>query len=168
MGPPPQGINEVIEIGAYKVNEYGEYLGKFERFVRPTVNPRLSGFCKKLTSITQNDVDNAMDFKSVVEDFKEWIGVYTEDYCLGSWGINDKQLMSANSKWFKLDCDWLDHHIDVKKQYYDNKNESRHRGLKVTVNREGFEFTGKQHRAISDAENLAKIFIKYIDEWISI
>lgn len=166
MGPPPKGINEVIEIGAYKINEYGEQLGKFERFVKPSANPILSGFCKKLTSITQDDVDNAMGFKSVINDFKDWCGVFKEDYHLCSWGDNDELLLTLNCKWHKMEYDWLENHMDVKQQYFDNRGEDRHRGLKVIVNREGFEFTGKQHRAISDAENLAKIFVRYIDEWI--
>ena len=30
---------------------------------------------------------------------------------------------------------------------------------------EGFEFTGTYHRGLSDAQNLAKVFVKYIDMW---
>ena len=40
------------------------------------------------------------------------------------------------------------------------------RGLKAITKKEGFEFTGIHHRAIADAENLAKIVAKYIDEWV--
>jgi inhibitor of KinA sporulation pathway (predicted exonuclease) len=44
-------------------------------------------------------------------------------------------------------------------------NAAKKTGLKATIKREGFEFTGIHHRAVSDAENTAKIFIKYIDMW---
>jgi len=166
MGRPPHGINEVIEIGAVKVNGYGEILGKFERFVRPTANPILSGFCKKLTSISQEQVDNALTFKPVIEDFIEWSGIYDENYYLCSWGENDQLLLENNCKWCKLDYDWTENHLNIKKQYHENRKDDRHRGLKYVVAKEGFEFTGIHHRAISDAENLAKVVIKYIDEWI--
>jgi len=33
------------------------------------------------------------------------------------------------------------------------------------VNREEFEFEGEPHRAISDAFNTAKIFVRYIEDW---
>ena len=46
------------------------------------------------------------------------------------------------------------------------KNIDRYTGLKTTLKREGFEFEGVHHRAISDAENLCKIFVKYLDEWV--
>ena len=45
LGRPPKGYNEIIEIGAVKINQYGEETGRFESFVKPTVNRKLSGFC---------------------------------------------------------------------------------------------------------------------------
>jgi inhibitor of KinA sporulation pathway (predicted exonuclease) len=38
-------------------------------------------------------------------------------------------------------------------------------GLKRAVEREDIEFTGIHHRGISDAENLAKLFLKYLGNW---
>lgn len=166
MGRPPHGHNEIIEIGAIKVNQYGEAIDRFEKFVKPTVNPILSGFCKKLTSISQDNVNNADTFPKVIEYFKDWIDIFEDNYTLCSWGKFDKNLIQNDCRLHKLEEEWLDdHHIDVKKQYFDNRGIAVHSGLKATVNKEGFEFTGIQHRAIADAENLAKIFAKYIDEW---
>ncbi len=165
-GRPPKGHNEVIEIGAIKVNRYGEVTGRFERFIKPTVNPRLSAFCSKLTSISQAQVDRAKTFDYVSEEFKDWIDVYENEYVLSSWGAFDKTFLVNDCNLHNLEIDWLDSHINIKKQYFDNRGIDVHSGLKATVNREGFEFTGIHHRAIADAENLAKIVIKYIDEWV--
>ncbi|HHH54067.1 MAG TPA: 3'-5' exonuclease, partial [Bacteroidetes bacterium] len=49
MGKPPKGINEVIEIGAVKIDGYGKVKDYFSKLIKPSINPRLSGFCKKLT-----------------------------------------------------------------------------------------------------------------------
>ena len=166
MGRPPQGVQEIIEIGAYKINEVGEVLGTFNRFVKPWVNPILSGFCQKLTHISQSDVDRAQKFPKVIDDFKDWIDVYDEDYLLCSWGKFDVQLLRNDCDLHKLEDDWLEHHTNLKAQYHQLKGMIKYTGLKNTTKREGFEFTGIHHRAISDAENLAKIFIKYIDEWV--
>jgi len=55
------------------MNGYGEITDKFCRFIRPVVNPILSSFCRELTSITQEQVNRASKFESVVEDFQDWI-----------------------------------------------------------------------------------------------
>ncbi len=166
LGRPPGGYNEIIEIGAFKINMFGEVVGKFSRFVKPTVNPILSGFCKKLTKIEQTDVDKAASFPYVIDDFKDWIFEESEDYILGSWGKFDKQLIINDCELHRLEHEWVEPHINVKKQYHTNRKNEKERGLKVSLEKEGLEFSGIEHRAISDAENLSKIFIKYIDEWV--
>jgi len=165
-GRPPKGVNEIIEIGAVKVNQYGELLGSFESFIKPYVNPILSHFCSKLTSIQQSNVDRAKLYPKVIENFKDWIFEEESDYLLASWGSFDKQFIINDCKLHKLDYDWvMDNYTDLKGQYSEIKNLEKDKGLKAAVKLEGFEFTGIHHRAISDAENLAKIFIKYVDEW---
>lgn len=164
-GRPPKGINEIIEIGALKINPVGEILGTYNKFIKPTVNPQLSDFCKSLTSISQDDVDRARIFPQVVEDFQNWVNIFDEDYLLCSWGKFDVQLLHDNCVLHKMETDWLDQNMNVKDNYHQMKGEHKLSGLKNTIKHEGLEFTGIHHRAISDAENLAKIFIKYIDEW---
>jgi len=165
MGRPPGGHNEVIEIGAYKVNQYGETVGEFSAFVKPIVNPELSSFCKKLTSITQAQVDAASRFNKVIERFQDWINL-DEDYLLGAWGKMDVVLLRNDHKLHKMDHEWLDHNTNLKQQYHEINGVKKYTGLKSTLKREGFEFDGQHHRAIADAHNLCKIFKKYIDEWV--
>ncbi len=92
-GTPPSLIQEIIEIGAVKINGYGEILGSFNKFVRPTVNPSLSAFCQELTGIDQVQVNRANKFDRVVDDFMEWIDIEYEDYLLCSWGGFDKRML---------------------------------------------------------------------------
>lgn len=165
LGRPPGGINEIIEIGAVMVDPTGDVLSTFSKFVKPTVNPILSGFCKKLTSISQENVDRADKYPKVIEQFKDWINVYEEDYRLCSWGKYDKVMLTDNCILHKMDLEWLDYSSDLKAEYHEIKGEHKLTGLKNTLKKEGIEFTGTHHRAISDAENTAKIFIKYVDEW---
>lgn len=166
LGRPPGGINEIIEIGAVMVDPLGQVLDTFSKFVKPHVNPKLSGFCKKLTSIAQSDVDRADKYPKVIDQFQDWIDIWDEDYLLCSWGAYDKVMLTDNCDLHKMEVDWLEHHADLKQQYHDIKGEHKLTGLKNTIKKEGFEWTGIHHRAISDAENTAKIFIKYVDEWV--
>ena len=165
LGRPPKGKNEIIEIGALKINEYGEVLSVFNKFIKPIINPQLSDFCKKLTSIRQMDVNRAKTFDKVIADFMDWINVAEEDYYLCSWGKYDTTLLRDDCELHKIEFDWLEQSLNIKNQYFDIKGEHKLTGLKNTLKNEGMEFTGIQHRAISDAENLAKIFVKYVDQW---
>ena len=164
-GRPLSMVQETIEIGALSVSRYGEVESVFSRFVRPAVNPRLSFFCLELTTINQENIDRAEAFPQVIEDFQDWIGIFEEEYVLCSWGKFDLDLLIQDCQLHDLEDDWLDPHINLKRQYRDLKGLSRPRGLKSSVKAEGFEFTGTHHRAIDDAENLCKIFTKYLDEW---
>ncbi|MFZ1704655.1 MAG: 3'-5' exonuclease [Saprospiraceae bacterium] len=164
LGRPPHGINEVIEIGAVKVNRYGEVDSIFSKFVKPSVNPILSDFCKKLTSIQQQDVDKSKKFPVICQEFMDWIGI-EEEFCLVSWGKYDKEQLALECNLHKMESEWLQNHCNAKIVYKNFKKEATEQGLKKVIKNEGFIFTGVHHRAISDAENLAKVFIKYFEEW---
>ena len=112
------------------------------------------------------DYHQTDNFVKVAECFQDWIGGYDEEYILCSWGKFDQRMLANDCDLHKIESDWLDNHTNLKDQYHKINGMSKYLGLKNTVVREGFEFTGIHHRAISDAENLAKIFIKYLDEWI--
>lgn len=76
--------NEIIEIGAVKLNENLAVIGEFQTFIKPKLNPILSDFCKKLTSISQEEVDQAPSFGKAISHFQNWIG---SEYHLCSWGF---------------------------------------------------------------------------------
>lgn len=158
-------VQEIIEIGAYKVDRYGEVLSYFSSFVRPVIHPQLSLFCKQLTSIEQQDVNRASEFPAVVEDWQDWIGIFDEDYVLAAWGAFDIKQLRADCRLHRMEEDWLDSNINLKKQYAEIRGLRKPRGLRAAVDKEGFEFTGEQHRAIDDAQNLVKIFRKLLDVW---
>lgn len=157
---------EIIEIGALKIDEEGETVSKFEAFVRPVAHPMLSDFCKNLTTISQIDVNKARPYPEVIEDFLDWIG-YTdgEEYLLCSWGFFDRKMLIKNSEQHGMNGEWAKAHISLKHQYPRIKGIRMAIGLKRALDREGFEFEGEQHRGIDDAINLAKIFKKYQTQW---
>lgn len=158
-------VSEIIEIGAVMLNEYGEVIDEYCRFVRPVVHPNLSDFCMELTSIQQIPVNRADPYDVVVEDFQDWIGVGDEEYLLCSWGGFDKKMLKQDCRLYDMDTAWADKHINLKQQYKEIKRQHRPTGLRRAITREGFEFEGRQHRGITDAQNLVKIFTKFIDEW---
>ena len=62
---------ETIEIGLVVIDfESLVIVDEFQRFVRPQINPTLTPFCKKLTSIQQVDVDGALTYQEVGEELR--------------------------------------------------------------------------------------------------
>lgn len=164
-GRPPKGYNEIIEIGALKINQFGEIISKFSQFVKPVLNPVLSSFCRKLTGISQENIDRAKTFEKVINDFQYWIDDNEEDYLLISWGEQDVKYLVNDCKLHNLDFNWVSKSINAKNHYKAFSGLNRPLGLVNALIYEGMEFEGDQHRAITDAFNLSKIVIKYIDEW---
>lgn len=165
QGRPTTVVQEIIEIGAVLISSYGEVEGTFNKFIRPKVHPLLSAFCQELTTIEQTDIDRARYFPDVIEEFQDWAEIFEEDYLLCSWGGFDKRMLISDCELHDMDADWVEPHINLRKQYQEIKRLSKPRGLKKAVEMEGFDFTGTHHRGIDDAENLARIFVKYLDEW---
>lgn len=155
--------NEIIEIGAVKINSKKEIVEEFQAFIKPVINTELSDFCKSLTHIKQSDVDSSKSFKEVLEDFEEFIG--NEEYLLCSWGFYDKSQFEKDCNLHKLNTDWLKNHISLKHQHQSLNKLQKGMGLGGAIRKEGFVFEGTAHRGIDDAKNIAKIFIKYFDKW---
>lgn len=154
--------NEIIEIGAVKINDKKEILGVFNIFVKPKINPQLTGFCKELTSITQQDVDNAQLFAIAIKEFKEWIG--NEPFVLCSWGFYDKKQIEKDSVRHGLSHSWANNHISLKHQFGTIKG-VRPCGMGKALRMLNLPLDGTHHRGIDDAKNIGKIFISCFDKW---
>lgn len=163
--PPAGYVQETIEIGAFRINHFGEVRGKFSRFVRPVVHPNLSPFCRQLTGIEQGDVSRADTFPVVIQEFMDWARIEEEEYVLCSWGSFDRKMFVADCQLHRLPTAWAEHHVNLKEQYRLMRRMKQGIGLRKAVEKEGILFTGMHHRGISDAENLTKLFLKYLGHW---
>jgi inhibitor of KinA sporulation pathway (predicted exonuclease) len=153
----PYFENEIIEIGAIKLNKDLQEIDRFDKFVKPITNPKLTKFCVDLTHIQQSDVDSASEFSTVVKEFEDWCG---DDVVLCSWGFYDKSqlIREASSKKYKGKiATMLRKHISIKHQFGDIKG-IRPCGTRKALSMIGESFEGTQHRAIYDVINITKIF----------
>ena len=161
----PDGFdNEIIEIGAIKLDHDGNEIDRYSKFCKPKLFPILSNFCKQLTTITQEDIDNADDINDVLIDFINWVDSAT----LISWGFYDKTQLSKDL--IKNDLEHLLDHIEDHKSIkhlYAIWNNLRKKGvgLATALKMERLTLDGTHHRGIDDAINIAKIFKKYLHKF---
>jgi len=124
-GSAPERM-ETIEIGAVRLDADGQPTSDdFERFVRPVGEPVLSGFCRGLTGITQDEVDSADPFPVAFAAFLAWAG--GDEFTWGSWGVYD--LLQLRRDCARHAIEWpqgLRHHN--LKQLYAVRRGSRARG----------------------------------------
>jgi len=147
---------ETIEIGAVRFHAgEGSREWEFSAFVRPRDEPQLSSFCTGLTSITQEDVDSAQSFPTVLDQFVTWTG--DDVWALCSWGEYDRRQL-------EIDCvrhglarpTILDRHVNLKARFAEWRGIERC-GMKAALGLLGLELHGIHHRAIDDARGVTKI-----------
>ncbi|TXK84671.1 3'-5' exonuclease [Paenibacillus sp. N3.4] len=153
--------NEIIEIGAVKLNENSQIVEQFQTFIKPKLNPILSDFCKKLTSIQQEDIQTAPYFPQATSTFKDWIG--KEDYFLCSWGFYDKTQLKKDCELHKIRTEWIQKHISIKHQHGKMIGVEKGVGMGQALKLLNISLEGTHHRGIDDARNIAKIFVKIFD-----
>ncbi len=78
---------EIIEIGAIKLNAQMEEIGRFSCFVKPELNRVVDPGIVRLTGIRTDDVMNAQSFETALRLFAEWVGPGRARIC--SWSDND-------------------------------------------------------------------------------
>lgn len=103
--------NEIIKIGAVKLDAQGEYCGEFSHLVAPQYANGVNWFVKDLTSITSYDVYNADELSVVVFQLAEWIGNLPARMI--TWSRTDKRQLTKEClvkriPTNRLPKDWLD------------------------------------------------------------
>lgn len=155
-------INEIIEIGAVKLNNHLETIDTFSIFVKPYINPVLSSFCTSLTTISQTDVNSAPFFADSMGKFETFITATSDHIKLISWGNYDKKQILEESllkKYHGPILKLLGTHINLKNifsQTYKVKKAGMLNALKYL----NIKLEGTHHRGIDDAKNISLIFKK--------
>jgi inhibitor of KinA sporulation pathway (predicted exonuclease) len=158
-------LQEIIQIGAAKLNDSFDVIDTFSMYVKPEFMKTLTKTCMELTGIKPENLADAPTLAEALIVFEEWIG--TSNVKLYSWGDDDcrqfenecahKCLYSKRSGCYSR---WLNLQNIFMRVY----GFSRQLGLINAVQMCGFDFEGKQHRAVYDALNGASVLISMKDE----
>lgn len=162
LGGWPTEEMEIIEIGAVIVDEQGRELSSFQSFVQPTRRPQLTAFCRELTHIRQDDVDDAPTLGQLQPGLDTWLQPHLP-HLQGwlSWGDYDRQQFEIEWRRQGLDsCLVRLPHFNLKKLFH-RQFRSLAGPKRVGLNRAlelcGLEFLGTQHRGLDDARNIARL-----------
>ena len=162
--------NEIIEIGASMLDENLWEIGKFQIYVKPEYNDVIVPKISKLTGITNEMVANAPTFSVAFKQFTDWCLNIKDDVMIYAWSNTDhSQVMKEiQLKQYKLS---EEEHKLMEHGWTDFQNEfdihlgfERQISLKLALDIAGIDFNGRQHDALDDARNTAKLLRVFKDE----
>jgi inhibitor of KinA sporulation pathway (predicted exonuclease) len=156
---------EIIEVGCALATREGELLDTRSFLVRPIRQPVLSGFCTRLTSITQDTVDEAPAFPEAIRAMNNWLGDLRKDFIWCSWGNYDRLHLAAQSQEHDARPVILSFpHLNLKRIWRRNTGQKRKNGFAHVLAFHNLGFEGHHHRGVDDARNLARV-LPYMD-WV--
>ena len=156
--------DEVIEIGAVKLDENYQQIDEFQCYVRPEYG-EITKHITKLTGITQETVADKPLFAEAFRNFTDWIGTW--DMTLYSWSNSDIKQLKVECAFkmpdydiAKLEQRWR----DLQKAFDDRIGLHSSLALKHAIGAMNRDFEGTQHTALADAANTAAILALLQDD----
>lgn len=67
-------VNEIVEIGAVKLNEEFCEIDRFSRIVRSSITNKLSTRFRNLTGMTNEQMQGGISFSDALKEYKNWAG----------------------------------------------------------------------------------------------
>lgn len=159
----PREKMEIIEIGAVLVDGDGYHVtSEFGRVVRPVRTPVLTQFCRELTGITQEEVDQADIFPTVLAEFRRWINEYP-GAVFASWGNYDRVQFQRDCAHHGVEYPFGPEHFNVKTAFRSKRALSRSIGMAAALRSVGLRLEGRHHRGLDDARNIARLLPFVLD-----
>jgi len=95
-------FNEIIEIGAVRLDEKLQPSGEFHAVIRPQVSAELSSIVRDLTSITPEELEKeGVPFPTAMEKLQEWL--HSRDAVILTWSTTDLLVMMENCRYYYED-----------------------------------------------------------------
>ncbi|WP_288393086.1 3'-5' exonuclease [uncultured Herbaspirillum sp.] len=149
---------ETIEIGACWAKRDGGVIDQFQSFVRPTINPVLTSFCKGLTNIRQTDIDDAPSFSVAAKELFDFMKRYQiADAVWMSWGMYDRKQITKESLAHQVVDPLPITHLNAKRLFAKAQKIGKEVGMARACSLAQLELEGVHHRALDDAKNIARL-----------
>ncbi|KAI9207155.1 ribonuclease H-like domain-containing protein [Polychytrium aggregatum] len=162
--------HEIIEFPVVLIDARTlEIVDHFREYVKPRISPILSEFCTTLTGITQDLVDVAEPFETVLHHFEMWMVNFMpypfEDalfICDGPWDIRDfVRKQCTISKLFPPP--YFHQFINLRRKYQLFYNRTKCNLSQMLAGLE-MRFEGREHCGLDDSRNIARIALRMMND----
>lgn len=149
--------NEIIEIGAIKLDNYMKPLKEFKAYIKPMAIPVLNPKISEITNITEDDLKDGLTFEEGIEKLQELID---EGDIICSWAKDDIIEIINNAVFFKYNnLNWLKNYLDL--QEYSTKILGKKKSLSLKSALDELKIkvdNSKLHDALNDAVYTSEVF----------
>jgi len=165
----PHAIQEIIEIGAIKIDEDLNVVSDFNTFVCPSYCP-ITKKCTQMTGITQNDVQGQKSIRKCLNQFFEWINCTGPDYQIYTWSESDRNQIFTECKTKKINTPLLDpltkRYIDLQQVFSIICGRGKYQPVSLKNATELLNIPFEQyHRALEDAKVTGDVLTQIIKTW---
>ncbi|MBQ0963324.1 exonuclease domain-containing protein [Streptomyces sp. RK23] len=167
--PPPGEVSEIVEIGLAVVDLHArERVGRHRILVRPT-RSRVSAFCTELTGITQAEADGGVSLAVACDTLVREHGAGARPWA--SWGDYDRKQFvrqcAADGVPYPFGHPAERAHTNAKAVFTVAHGLRRRPGMAQALEIAGLPLTGRHHRGVDDAWNIAALVLRLAgrDAW---
>lgn len=160
---------ETIEIGAIMLDDNFQEISSFRTYVKPEYNTRVTSVVSKLTGINYNILINAPKFNEALKMFSNWCMGVDDDIKIYAWSTNDYKQVSKEIKLkhYEISSDesrvYLTEWNDFQEEFDVELGFDKQVSLSLALDMAGIDFLGREHSALDDARNTAKLFHVFKD-----
>ena len=160
-------FNEIIEVGAVKVDQQMRVLDEFRAAIKPVVSKKLSSIVTDLTNITAEELEDGTTFMGMMRQLTKWMG--KDPTTVLTWSTTDLLVLMENCRFFtgRQEIPFLKNYMDfqVYAQQQMGVDTSQQLGLARAGEMLGIpEDDMSLHRALDDSKLTAAILQKVYDE----
>lgn len=141
--------NEIIQIGAVKMDEDRNITDTFEIDIKPRKFKHINRNVRKLTGIDDASLADAVGIEEAIEAFKTWCGT---DFVFITWGYDDIGVLGGNLKYFGISTAWLPKFYNLQMIFCSQtENLNKQYSLAYAAEHFGIALDKPLHNALTDA-----------------
>ena len=157
---PAGQTSEIIEIGIAVVNIDKRVIEANDTILVKPQMSKVSQFCTKLTTLTQEQVDTGVTFQEAMSLLKKKYN--SSNSLFVSWGDYDRKMFERNCQDYGVKYPFGPRHMNLKNTFAVLHGLERELGMDAALFAYNLKIEGTHHRGIDDAKNIAKIFIDLV------
>lgn len=161
---PKNEVSEIIEIGVTSVDINKLSIIKNESILIRPRNSRVSQFCTKLTTITQDMLDrDGITFYQACDKLNREYKSYNKT--MVSWGDYDRNMFKDNCRLYNCTYPFGKRHLNLKNCFALLYALNKEPGMDTALNKINIPLDGTHHRGGDDSNNIAKILIHILTKF---
>lgn len=160
---PQDEMQEIIEVGIAVVDIKKLSIVSNKSILVKPQQSKVSLFCTKLTTLTQEMVDAGISFDDACKILKGEFDASKRTWV--SWGDFDRKMFEKNCEHYNIQYPFGPRHLNLKNCFTMLHGLDREPGMDSALDHLKLKLDGTHHRGCWDALNIAKIFVHTLEKF---